>query len=404
MIDPIEGGVTAPAGFKAASVHCGLKSDGASHDLAVLYSEYPTHSAAVFTTNDVKAAPVLWSAERVRADNLRAAVVNAGNANACTGARGLAATEQSARALADQLGLGADQIYVASTGIIGVPLPVEKIVAGVEAAVPNLSHSSAAGQEFARAIMTTDTMPKSVAFRFMVGKTEVHLGGAAKGSGMIAPNMATMLGFLTTDAVISRRALEAALRGSVENSFNRITVDGHTSTNDSVLLMANGAARNEAIEEGTQAFAAFCKVLNLVCLSLAKMIVRDGEGATKVIRVDVTGAGERQQATLAARAIANSPLVKAAVNGGDPNWGRVISAAGYSGASLVLDKARLWIGDLLVFENGMPAAVSTAEAAARMKGTDICFRLDLAMGSESDTFWTCDLSKEYVAINADYHT
>jgi len=404
MIDPIEGGVTSPAGFKAASTHCGLKSDGVSHDLAVLYSEYPTRSAAVFTTNKVKAAPVLWSIERVKANNLRAAVVNAGNANACTGARGLADTERTARSLADHLGLGADQVFVASTGIIGVPLPVEKITAGLEMVASNLAHSAEAGSNFARAIMTTDRVPKSVAFRFSLGGKEVCLGGATKGSGMIAPNMATMLCFLTTDAVISRRALDAALHHSVEKSFNRITVDGHTSTNDCALLMANGAAGNEAIEEGTQGYAAFCEVLDLACLSLAKMMVRDGEGATRLIRVDVTGAATREDATAAARAIANSPLVKAAVNGGDPNWGRVISAAGYSGAALVPEKAKLWIGDLLVFKNGMPTAVSQADAAARMQGSDVSFRLELALGSESDTFWTCDLSKEYVTINADYHT
>ncbi|HUU68420.1 MAG TPA: bifunctional ornithine acetyltransferase/N-acetylglutamate synthase, partial [Planctomycetota bacterium] len=249
-----------------------------------------------------------------------------------------------------------------------------------------------------------DTVPKSVAFQFKIGRIRAMLGGATKGAGMIAPNLATMLCFLTTDAAIARPALEKALHDAVEQSFNRITIDGHTSTNDSILIMANGAAGNAVIEDGTEAYAAFCEVLDLACLSLAKMMVRDGEGATRMIRIEVTGAREREHATLAGRAIANSPLVKAAVNGGDPNWGRIVSAAGYSGAPFDPDKARLWIGDALVFENGMPAGVPKAKLAEFMRDEEVDFKLDLGTGTESDTFWTCDLSKEYVTINADYHT
>jgi len=404
MIEAISGGVTAAAGFKVASTHCGLKSDGVSDDLAVLYSEHPTQSAAVFTTIRVPAAPVRWSTERVRENNLRAVVVNAGNANAWTDRRGRADVERTARAAAERLGVGTDQVFVASTGVIGVPLPIGKIEAGVEAAAANLSRGDDVGEAFARAIMTTDTVSKSVAFRFNVGGVEVRLGGSTKGVGMLAPNMATMLCFLTTDAAISRAALDKALRDAVEQSFNRITVDGHMSTNDSALVMANGAAGNEVIEEGTQAYAAFCEALDVACLSLAKMMVRDGEGATKLVRVEVTGAREREHATMAARAIANSPLVKAAVNGGDPNWGRIVSAAGYSGAPLEENKTKLWIGNALVLDNGTATSVSKAEMAAQMQGDEVHFRLDMGMGCESDTFWTCDLSKEYVSINADYHT
>ena len=404
MIETIRGGVTAPNGFKAASTHCGLKSDGVSHDLAVLYSERPVQAAALFTSNLVKAAPVRWSAQRVRENNLRAAVVNAGNANACTGKQGDESVERTARAAAKLLGVSPEQIYVASTGIIGVQLPVDKIETGIRNAVPYLSHGDEAGEAFARAIMTTDTKPKSVAFQTRIGRTRISVGGATKGAGMIAPNLATMLCFLTTDAAISQPALDKALRDAVEQSFNRITIDGHMSTNDSLLIMANGAAGNAAIEEGTEAYAAFCEVVDLACLSLAKMMVRDGEGATRLIRIEVTGAKEREHATMAGRAIANSPLVKAAVNGGDPNWGRVISAAGYSGAPFDETRAKLWIGDALVFENGMPTGFPKAELAAYMRTDEVSFRLDLGMGSESDTFWTCDLSKEYVSINADYHT
>ena len=404
MIDTVKGGVTAPKGFKSASTHCGLKSDGISHDLAVLYSERSVQSAALFTSNLVKAAPVKWSAERVRENNLRAAVVNAGNANACTGRQGEKDVERTARAAAKLLGVEPGQIYVASTGIIGVPLPVEKLEAGLRAAVPALAHGEEPGEAFSRAIMTTDTVPKSVAFQFKIGRTRAMLGGATKGAGMIAPNLATMLCFLTTDAAISWPALEKALHDAVEQSFNRITIDGHTSTNDSILIMANGAAGNAVIEDGTEAYAAFCEVLDLACLSLAKMMVRDGEGATRVIRIEVTGAQEREHATLAGRAIANSPLVKAAVNGGDPNWGRIVSAAGYSGAPFDPEKARLWIGDALVFENGMPTGAPKAKLAEFMRAEEVDLKLDLGAGTESDTFWTCDLSKEYVTINADYHT
>jgi len=404
MIEAIGGGVTAAAGFKAASTHCGLKSDGTSHDLGVVYSEYPTQSAAIFTTNKVKAAPVRWSAERIRENDLRAAAVNAGNANACTGRRGRADVERTARAVAERLGVGTSQVFVASTGIIGLPLPISKIEAGVATAVADLSRGDETGEAFARAIMTTDTVPKCVAFRFEIAGCQVRLGGSAKGAGMIAPNMATMLCFLTTDAAISQPALDRALHDAAEQSFNRITIDGHMSTNDCVLIMANGAAGNRMIEQGSRAYAAFCEVLDLVCLSMAKMMVRDGEGATRLVRVEVTGAEEREHATAAARAIASSPLVKAAVNGGDPNWGRIISAAGYSGAPIDENKAKLWIGSALVFDGGIATAAPEAELAAQMQADEIHFRLDLGLGTENDAFWTCDLSKEYVAINADYHT
>ncbi|NQT19226.1 MAG: bifunctional glutamate N-acetyltransferase/amino-acid acetyltransferase ArgJ [Planctomycetes bacterium] len=404
MIEPINGGVTASAGFKAAGVHCGVKSDGESPDLAVLYSEYPTHAAAMFTTNQMKAAPVQWSIKRIRENDLRAVVVNSGNANACTGPRGLADVERTARVAAEHLGVGTNQVFVASTGSIGVPLPIDKIESGIGPAIAALSSSEEAGGMFARAIMTTDTVAKSVAFRFEAGGAQVHLGGSTKGAGMIAPKMATMLCFLTTDAAISPQALDKALHDAVEQSFNRITVDGHTSTNDTTVVLANGAAGNETIEEGTCAYAAFCEVLDLACLALAKMMVRDAEGATKLVRVEVTGAQEREHATMAARAIANSPLVKTAVHGGDPNWGRVISAAGYSGAPVDPAKVKLWMGNVLAFADGAPATLSRNEMAVQMQGDEVCFRLDLGQGDESDTYWTSDLSKEYVTINADYST
>lgn len=404
MIESVKGGVVASAGFRTASIHCGLKSDGASRDLAVLLSDRPTQSAAMFTTNRVKSAAVRWSEKRVRENNIRAIVVNAGNANACTGKRGEEDAERTARVAASLLGLAPSQVFLASTGIIGVPLPVEKIEYGLRSAVPRLSGGIEAGEAFALAIMTTDTVPKSVAFRFQASRKQLTLGGATKGVGMIAPNMATMLCFLTTDASISQAALDRALRDAVEQSFNRVTVDGHMSTNDTVVILANGAAGNELIEEGTPDYATFCHTLDIACLSLAKMMVRDGEGATRMIRVEVTGALAREDATKAARAVANSPLVKAAVNGGDPNWGRIISAAGYSGAEMEEERAKLWIGDLLVFDTGSPTGCPKVELAAFVQKPEVHFRIDLGMGAESDTYWTCDLSKEYVSINADYHT
>jgi glutamate N-acetyltransferase/amino-acid N-acetyltransferase len=288
--------------------------------------------------------------------------------------------------------------------VIGEPLPEEKIESGIHVAAGGLSLGGDAADAFARAIMTTDTVPKSVAYRFTVGGKEIRIGGTAKGAGMVAPNMATMLCFLTTDAAISQDALDAALHDALEQSFNRITVDGHMSTNDTTVMVANSAAGNETIRQGTRGYAAFCEVLDVACLLLAKMMVRDGEGATRLVRVEVTGAEERWHATAAARAIANSPLVKTAVNGGDPNWGRVISAAGYSEAPVDENKVALHIGGKVAFEKGAATTVPKKELAAEMSGNEVHIRLDLGVGSENDTFWTCDFSSEYVNINAEYHT
>ena len=339
----ISGGVTAPQGFKAGGIACGIKKNQ-QLDLAIVVSEVPAVAAGIFTTNKVKAAPLQVSKEHLNRGQVRAIIANSGNANACVGEVGLATARGMAEAAATHLGLKAENVLVASTGVIGVPLPLEKITAQLQAGVDFVSPSG--GSDAARAIMTTDTFLKELAVEFEVGGKQARIGGIAKGSGMIHPNMATMLGFITTDLAITPELLQLAIKRSGEVSFNRVTVDGDTSTNDCLFILANGLAGNQVIGEENAAFEEFQGALNFVCIELAKMIARDGEGATKFVEVRVSGADNERTAVQAAKAVATSSLVKTAIFGEDANWGRILAAVGYSGIDFNPDLVNIYLGDL----------------------------------------------------------
>jgi glutamate N-acetyltransferase/amino-acid N-acetyltransferase len=407
VVHDIDGGITAPGGFRAAGVACGIKRRGtaanAPLDLALIVAEGPVSAAAVFTTNKAVAAPVEVSREHLVKSAGRAAaiVVNAGCANACTGEAGVAVARQMAEAAAVAAGCAPHEVLVASTGVIGVPLSIDKVRAGVAEAAAALS---ATGSDDAmRAIMTTDPFPKAKAVSVTMadGRT-FAVGGIAKGSGMIEPRMATMLGFLTTDANISPAVLQGALRKVTDETFNAITVDGECSTNDCVFLLASGASGvtiesddDPALLEGLRAVSEF----------LAREIVRGGEGATRLVTVRITGAATHEDAWLAARTIANSPLVKTAIHGGDPNWGRLVAAAGRSGAAFVLDRATVAVGPVQVFVSGVPHDERADAAAAVMQQKELTVSVDLGTGgAHTATMWTCDFSAEYVRINAEYRT
>jgi len=399
-IESIDGGVATPRGFRAAGVAAGIKANGAL-DLALIVSDRPATVSAVFTLNRAQAAPVLVSKRHLERSGgvARAVIVNSGCANACTGDEGLHAASAMAAETARLAGCAVEQVLVASTGVIGVALPIEKIRAGLPAAFAALGATH--GPAAARAIMTTDPFPKEAAATVDVGGRTVTIGGMAKGSGMIEPMLATMLGFVTTDAQVPRALLDRALREAVEDTFNAITVDGECSTNDCVMLLANGAS-GAAVDEAS--YDRFVHALKTVCLALALGIVRGGEGATKVITVTVTGAASEAEARRAAKAIANSPLVKTAVHGGDPNWGRLIAVAGRAGVEFELSRAVVTIGSTVLFREGRPHDEAAPQAAKYLKGREISVGVDLGAGRESSTVWTCDLSAEYVRINADYRT
>ena len=403
IVDAIEtraGGVTTPRGFQAAGVSAGIKANGAA-DLALIVSDVPAAAAAVFTTNKAQAAPVIVAREHLTRSGhvARAVVVNSGCANACTGDEGMDVARGMAADAARLVGCATEQVLVASTGVIGVSLSLDKIRRGLPAAMAALSASR--GGDAARAIMTTDPFPKEAASTIHLGTTTVNIGGMAKGSGMIEPMMATMLGFVTTDASVPAPLLDRALRESVNDTFNAITVDGECSTNDCVMLLANGAS-GVVVTEST--YDAFLQGLKAVCLKLALGIVRGGEGATKIVTVTVTGAASSSDARRAAKAIANSPLVKTAIHGGDPNWGRLIAVAGRAGVEFDLARAAVTIGTTLLFKDGRPYDEASPQAAAYLKGTDIFVSVDLGSGRASSTVWTCDLSADYVRINADYRS
>ncbi len=400
-----EGHATTAAGWRAATWACGIKYAGRD-DLALLVSERPCSAAAVFTTNRVKAAPVRYDMALLErnAAGLRALVVNAGNANACTGPDGDAAALAMARSAEAALGLPADTVFVMSTGTIGVPMPTAKVTAGIAAAAGGLS--AGAGAAAARAIMTTDTRPKHAALRVALpsGAT-VTLGGMAKGAGMIHPNMATLLSAVTTDAAVSPAGLRAALRHAVELSFNSISVDGDTSTNDTLLALANGAAGNPPIERlDSPDGAAFLAGLTALCQRLAQAVVRDGEGATRFVTITVRGARDRADARLAAMTIAKSPLVKTALYGADPNWGRVLCAIGYSGAEVDPERVALLFGGMRVLEGGLPLPFDEAAASDLLNVPEVSIDADLGLGAGEATVWTCDFSEAYVRINAEYRT
>lgn len=396
-----EGGITAPLGFMAAGVSAGLKKSG-KRDVALLVADRACAAAAVFTTNTMAAPPVIVSREAVADGSLRAVVVNAGNANACTGEQGMRDARAMASAVADALGCEAGQVLVSSTGVIGVPMPMDLVLAGIAAAADDLD--SNAGSDAAEAIMTTDTFVKQTAVSVEAGGVTYTVGGMAKGSGMIQPNMATMLAFVTTDAPLTAEASDAALRSAVNRTFNRITVDSDTSTNDMCVLMASGAAGGPVISPGDARFAPLAEAVEHVCGELARMVVRDGEGATKLITVTVTGAASEDDAEKAAFAIANSPLVKTAIFGGDANWGRVAMAIGKSGARLDASAVRITFAGILTCEGGTAVPFSEDEAATALGADTVEIAVDLGVGDGTATVWTCDLSYEYVRINGEYRS
>lgn len=400
-ITEIPGGVTAPAGFRAAGLHCGIKASG-KPDLALLVSDTPATAAAVFTTNMAQAAPVLVSQEHLAASGgrARAVITNSGCANACTGPQGLTDAREMTVLTAQGIGCDPRDVLVASTGVIGVNLKMPALRAGIPTAIGALSPGG--GAAAADAIMTTDPFPKSAAVEIELPGGTVRVGGMTKGSGMIEPRMATMLGYLTTDAVIDATRLRRVLVDACRYTFNAITVDGEPSTNDCVFALANGAS-GVVIDDVTE--SALFEAFRAVAKTLALGIVRGGEGATKLVAITASGALTEADAWTAARAIANSLLVKTAIHGADPNWGRLIAAAGRSGAQFALAGARVRIGDLIMFEDGRPFDERAPQAAAYLGGTDLDIEVDLgAGGTHRATVWTCDLSKMYVQINAEYRT
>ncbi|MBE0476928.1 MAG: bifunctional glutamate N-acetyltransferase/amino-acid acetyltransferase ArgJ [Coriobacteriia bacterium] len=394
-----EGGVTAPRGFLASGVCAGLKRSG-RRDVALLASERACSAAAVYTSNAVVAAPIRVTREHLLDGTLRAVVGNAGNANACTGERGISDARSMAREAAEALQVQPTDVAVASTGVIGVPLPMEMLLPGIRSAAAGLDNAT--GDAAAEAIMTTDTFPKQTGVSVEAQGRRYTIGGMAKGSGMIRPDMATMLAFVTTDAPLTPEACDAALRAAVDATFNRITVDGETSTNDMALLMANGAAGGEPIGPRGLAHEAVAAGVLHACRELARMIVRDGEGATKTAAVRVRGAASEADARLAAMAVAESPLVKCALFGGDPNWGRVVSAVGASGARVDASAIEVVFGGVTTAKAGAGVPFDAEEAASALAGEEVEILVDLHVGREEFTALTCDLSYEYVRINAEY--
>ena len=404
----IDGGVTAAKGFSAASTAAGIKYKDRM-DMAMIYSEKPCKAAGTFTTNIVKAAPVKWDQEVVAGSPYaQAIVVNAGIANACTGAEGYGYCLETAKAAAETLQIPENAVLVASTGVIGMQLPMDRITAGIRAMAPKLSDTLEGGTAASKAIMTTDTVNKEVAVEFSVGGKTVTIGGMCKGSGMIHPNMCTMLAFLTTDAVISRKALKAALRADVEETYNMISVDGDTSTNDTVLLLANGMAENPKIKEGTKEFELFAEALHEVNETLAKKMAGDGEGATALFEVTVKGADTKEQAKTLAKSVVCSNLTKAAIAGHDANWGRILCAMGYSGAEFDPEKVDLYFkssaGELKIIENGVALDYSEEKATEILSMPEVTAIADLGQGEETATAWGCDLTHGYIDINADYRS
>jgi glutamate N-acetyltransferase/amino-acid N-acetyltransferase len=400
-VNTIDGSVSAPAGFRSAGVACGIKKTGAL-DLALIASDTTASAAAVFTTNKAQAAPVTVSQQRLRASSgrARAVAINSGCANACTGPDGQATAEAMAEATAAAVGAAPAEVLIASTGVIGVALDRERVTSGILSAAAALSRDG--GPDAAKAIMTTDPFPKETAVELATPAGTFRVGGIAKGSGMIEPLMATMLAVVTTDAAVAPALLQRALAAVTDVTFNAITVDGECSTNDCVFALANGAS---GVTLGDGQFDVLVEALRLVCEPLAIGIVRGGEGATKLVTVEVTGGRSAVEAKRAARAIANSPLVKTAVHGADPNWGRLVAVAGRAGVEFVLDRARVQIGEVELFAGGRPFDERAEAASEHLQGKDVRLHVDLGTGgSGSARMWTCDLSADYVKINAEYRT
>jgi glutamate N-acetyltransferase/amino-acid N-acetyltransferase len=398
----VEGGVTAPRGYVAAGCHCGVKSDPNVKDLALVFSERRATMAGVFTANRVPSACVTVSREVAEKGVARAIVANSGCANTCTGAKGLRDAEEMARVTAEQLEISPEEVVVASTGVIGARLPIVKVCEGIETLAEKLEKEG--GADAAEAILTTDTCPKQVAVRFRSSRGPVTIGGVAKGAGMIMPNMATMLAFITTDASIRTKPLRLALKRAVDGTFNHISVDGDSSTNDMVIVLANGGPGSHVITQRSEDFKPFSAALTNVCRRLAHMIVADGEGATKFVEIRVKGAQNDEDADRVARTIGTSLLVKTALFGADPNWGRIMMAIGRSGAEIEPARIRISLGNLRLVSKGTGNDFSEERARELLAQRDIAITVDLGMGKAETRFWTTDLSCEFVKINAEYHT
>jgi glutamate N-acetyltransferase/amino-acid N-acetyltransferase len=398
----LDGGITAVPGFLASGVVAGIKPSG-KKDLALVHSPTPARSAAVFTSNQVKGAPVLVSMEHARGGAAQAILASAGCANVCTGERGLKDAREMTKTVGDLLRIPANHVLIAATGVIGVPLPMDR----VRAALPKLAKalSPQGGRAAAEAIMTTDTRPKEAALRVEVNGRSVTVGGIAKGVAMLEPHLATMFCFVATDAAVARGALTGVLRRAVDRSFNRITVDSDQSTSDTVAILANGLAENRPVEVGGRGLRQFAAGVEALMTRLARMLVADGEGATKLVAVTIRGAASRRDALMAARSVANSPLVKAAINGADPNWGRIMMALGKSAARIDQDKVGIAFGDEGLVERGvLREGVRLERIREIMGGQEFEITIDLGLGRGEDRMWTCDLSEEYVRLNGKYTT
>ena len=407
-ITKIEGGVTAAKGFFSASCMAQIKYTDRL-DMAMVYSNSPCVSAGTYTTNLVKAAPVVWDRKITDGDGMvQAIVVNAGIANACTGKEGLDYCEQTANEAASVLGIKPEEVLVASTGVIGKQLPMEKIKAGVHKLKENLSDSLESASLSAEAIMTTDTIKKEIALEFEIAGTKVKMGGMCKGSGMIHPNMCTMLGFVTTDVAIDKVLLLKALREDVVDTFNMVSVDGDTSTNDSFIVLANGQAKNKLIDSEGEDYTIFKEALHQINVELAKMMAGDGEGATALFEVKVVGAQSKDQARTLAKSVVTSSLTKAAIFGHDANWGRILCALGYSGEKFDPDHMELWFesneGKILIYKDGNAVDFSEEDATNILSAKEVRALVDIQMGEETATAWGCDLTYDYIRINADYRS
>ena len=394
-------GVTAPLGFRASGVACGIKKNG-ERDLALVVSDIPATCAGIFTKNVVKGHSLKWTMKAVSRGTARAVAINSGCANACVGEDGDRDAYEMARMVSRLVGCEAEDVLLGSTGVIGYRLDLEKIKNGLQEAFRLLSGDG--GNDAARAVMTTDTFPKESSRAYEYGGQTITIGGMAKGSGMIHPDMATMISVITTDANISREMLDRALRDTAEVSYNRISVDGDTSVCDKVLVLANGLAGNPVIESDGPAYDAFLGALKEVAVELAKMLARDGEGATKLIEINVKNAPDKEMAHLVLNAIAKSPLVKTAIHGCDANWGRIITAAGYSGAGFDPEKVDISLGDVLVCKSGMAVPFDEAAALEVLRAPEVVITLDMNQGAVSDRIWTCDLTCDYIRINGSYRT
>jgi glutamate N-acetyltransferase/amino-acid N-acetyltransferase len=395
--------ITAPKGFLAVGLHCGVKKSG-KPDLALLYCPTGAKAAAVFTTNAIEAAPVTVCRKHVRNNPIYAAIVNSGNANACTGKKGLATAKVMCGKVAKELQINTEKVLVASTGIIGHQLPITKITAGIGKAVQILNDSQGMGLNFAKAMMTTDTRAKQATQVIDIQGHTITIAATAKGAGMIGPNMATTICVVTTDVAISRPLLGKAFKNAIGISLNRLTVDGHQSTNDTAMILSSCLAGNKTLKKQDSGYRQFCRALSTICSDLAKQMALDAEGATRMFKVVIKGAAKKEEALKAARAIADYDLVKCAVHGADPNWGRIVCAIGSSGVNLDPAKLSCKIGDIFVFRNGKPTNFNAKEVSRIISKKEHTITVDLNAGKFQDFCYGCDLSREYVHINADYHT